>query len=54
MKAKITLTLDDAVIEQAKIYAQEQGISLDEFIENCLKSLIDENNLTKPLESEFD
>ncbi|SDC64824.1 DUF6364 family protein [Pedobacter soli] len=44
MKAKITLTLDDAVIEQAKIYAEEQGISLDEFIENCFKSLIDEHN----------
>ena len=49
MKAKITLILDDAVIEQAKIYAEEQGISLDEFMENCFKSLIDENNPTETL-----
>ncbi|WP_168202496.1 DUF6364 family protein [Pedobacter sp. KBS0701] len=48
MKAKITLILDDAVIEQAKIYAKEQGISLDKFMENCFKSLIDEN---KPAET---
>ena len=37
MKVKITLILNHAVIEQAKIYVKEQGISLDEFIENCLK-----------------
>lgn len=49
MKAKITLTLDDAVIEQAKIYAEEQGISLDELIENCFKALIDENHTTEIL-----
>ncbi|WP_165456519.1 DUF6364 family protein [Pedobacter kyonggii] len=49
MKAKITLILDDAVIEQAKIYAEKQGISLDEFMENCFKSLIDENNPTETL-----
>jgi len=47
MKAKITLILDDAVIEQAKIYAEERGISLDEFMENCFKSLIGENNPTE-------
>jgi len=49
MKDKITLTIDDVVIEQAKIYAEEQGISLDEFIENCFKSMINENNPTETL-----
>lgn len=49
MKGKITLTIDDAVVKQARIYAEEQGISLDEFIENCFKSIINENNPTETL-----
>jgi len=49
MKGKITLNIDDVVIEQAKIYAKEQGISLDEFMENCFKSMINENNPSKTL-----
>jgi hypothetical protein len=39
MNTKLTLTIDKAVIEQAKIYAGKQGRSLSSMIENYLKSV---------------
>ena len=39
MNTKLTLTIDKSVIEDAKIFAKEQGISLSQIIENYLKSL---------------
>lgn len=37
MNTKLTLTIDKAVIEQAKAYASKQGSSLSSMIENYLK-----------------
>lgn len=37
MNAKLTLSLDKEVIEKAKAYAKEQGISLSKMLENYLK-----------------
>lgn len=37
MNTKLTLTIDKAVIEQAKAYANKQGSSLSSMIENYLK-----------------
>lgn len=37
MNTKLTLTIDKAVIEQAKAYANKQGRSLSSMIENYLK-----------------
>ncbi len=42
MQTKLTLTLDQGVIEQAKIYAKDKGRSLSELIENYLKVVLDD------------
>jgi len=39
METKLTLRLDDGVIERAKIYARSQKISLSKIIESYLDSL---------------
>lgn len=39
MDAKLTLKLDKSVIEEAKIYAKNQGVSLSSIIENYLALL---------------
>lgn len=39
MSAKLTLTMDTKVIEEAKKYAREQGRSLSGLVEEYLKSL---------------
>lgn len=38
MNTKLTLSLNKDVIEQAKAYAKEKGISLSQMVENFLKS----------------
>jgi predicted HicB family RNase H-like nuclease len=38
MTTKLTLTIDDAVINTAKNYAQKTGKSLSSIVENYLKS----------------
>lgn len=43
MQTKLTLTLEQSIIEQAKLYAKEKGRSLSELIENYLKVVIDDN-----------
>ncbi len=43
MTTKLTLTIDDAVINAAKLYAQSRGKSLSHLIENYMKSLAAEN-----------
>ena len=40
MKKKITTTLDDEIIKQAKIKAIEEGISVAELIEKILKEYL--------------
>lgn len=42
MDAKLTLKLDQTVIEQAKDFAREKGTSLSRLIENYLQSLTNE------------
>tara|TARA_R110002124_G_scaffold287193_2_gene471141 strand:- start:10593 stop:10835 length:243 start_codon:yes stop_codon:yes gene_type:complete len=39
MDSKLTLKLDNGVIERAKMYAKEQNISLSKLIENYLDAL---------------
>ena len=38
MAKKLTLSMDEAVIEAAKKYVSNQGISLSSYIENLLKA----------------
>ena len=47
MNTKLTLTIDQSVIERAKSYAKEKGNSLSEIIENYLKTITMEQ---KPIE----
>ena len=44
METKLTLRLNDSVIERAKIYAKSQRISLSKMIESYLDSLTREKN----------
>ena len=44
MKTKLTLRLDDKVIQRAKIYARSQRISLSKIIESYLDSLTGEKD----------
>jgi hypothetical protein len=44
MDKKLTLSLDEKVIEKAKIYAQEHQISLSRLIESYLSSLIEKTS----------
>jgi hypothetical protein len=41
MTTKLTLTLDDKVIQSAKRYARAKGRSVSELVENYFKSLTD-------------
>ncbi|MEL1241831.1 DUF6364 family protein [Flavobacterium flavipallidum] len=43
MNTKLTLTIEQAVIEKAKKYAKEKERSLSDLIENYLKALTNEN-----------
>ena len=44
MDSKLTLKLNESVIEQAKLYAQVHHISLSRMIENYLQALINTQN----------
>jgi hypothetical protein len=39
MNTKLTLTIEQPVIERAKAYAKEKGSSLSDIIENYLKAI---------------
>lgn len=43
MQTKLTLTIDQTIIKQAKIFARSKGRSLSDLIENYLKTIITEN-----------
>ena len=43
MNVKLTLTLEEHIIEKAKIYAKKKGRSLSDIVENFLKSITTEN-----------
>jgi hypothetical protein len=39
MKAKLTITIDEELIPEAKRHAKSRGISLSQLIENALRAL---------------
>ncbi len=50
MTTKLTLTLDDKVIREAKRYAQAKGRSVSELVENYFRSITELNsNLSEGL-----
>ena len=49
METKLTLRLNDGVIERAKIYAKSQRISLSKMIESYLDSLTREKDSEKKI-----
>lgn len=40
MNTKLTLTIEDSVIVQAKKYARQEGRSLSDLVENYLKAVV--------------
>ncbi|MDR2869669.1 MAG: DUF6364 family protein [Deferribacteraceae bacterium] len=46
METKLTLKLDSAVIESAKIYAEEHKRSLSKLVEDYFRNLVLENKTT--------
>ena len=44
MNTKLTLTIEQSIIEKAKKYANEKGRSLSDIIENYLKVITKEDN----------
>jgi hypothetical protein len=44
MNTKLTLTIDDSIIERAKAYAKDKGRSLSDLIENYLNAITREQN----------
>ena len=46
MNTKLTLTIEQDVIEKAKKYAKDKERSLSSLIENYLKALTNESNST--------
>ena len=49
MNTKLTLTIEQAVIERAKSYAKEKGRSLSDIIENYLKVITKEERTEEEL-----
>ncbi|GAA4801942.1 DUF6364 family protein [Olivibacter ginsenosidimutans] len=47
MQTKLTLTVEQSVIEKAKKYARKRERSLSDLIENYLKSLVAEETINK-------
>ncbi len=43
MNVKLTLTIEEQIIEKAKIYAKKKGRSLSDIVENFLKTVASEN-----------
>jgi len=49
MTTKLTLTMEDGVIDSAKKYARQQGKSLSDIVENYLKSIATPEDTTEKL-----
>jgi hypothetical protein len=49
MTTKLTLTIEDKVIDSAKKYAQKKGKSLSHIIENYLKSITTKESRNEPI-----
>ena len=50
MNTKLTLTMEQSLIDKAKKYAKDKGRSLSDLVENYLKVIIREEN-TKAIDS---
>jgi len=49
MTTKLTLTIDESIIDSAKAYARDQGRSLSDVVENYLKVLYTKSSLEDAL-----
>lgn len=49
MTTKLTLTMEDRVINSAKKYARQKGRSLSDIVENYLKSISTQEKMTEEL-----
>ena len=49
MTTKLTLTMEDGVIDSAKKYARKKGKSLSDIVENYLKSITTQEETTEVL-----
>lgn len=49
MTTKLTLTMEDSVIDSAKKYARSRGKSLSDIVENYLKSITVQENKDEQL-----
>lgn len=49
MNTKLTLTIEQSIIEKAKLYAKEKGRSLSDIIENYLKAITTEQRIVKDI-----
>ena len=47
MNTKLTLTIEQALIEQAKEYAKGKGRSLSNIVENYFKAIVKEDGFVK-------
>jgi hypothetical protein len=50
MNTKLTLTIEQTVIEKAKLYAKSKGRSLSDLVENYLQLMIEDKEV-RPLTS---
>ncbi len=53
MQAKLTLTIEQSLIENAKDYAKSKGRSLSDLIENYLKLILQDQSSEMKLSSEI-
>ncbi len=49
MNTKLTLTIEQSIIEKAKSYAKEKGRSLSDIIENYLKAITTEQRIIEDI-----
>ncbi len=49
MNKKLTLTIEQSIVEKAKLYARKKGRSLSDLIEDYLKTITGEPELSKDL-----
>jgi len=49
MNTKLTLTIEQSIIEKAKSYAKEKGRSLSDIIENYLKAITADQRTTEDI-----
>lgn len=49
MNTKLTLTIDQSVINKAKRYAKDQGRSLSDMVENYFKAIVGDEDHDAPI-----